>query len=136
MAQESKGELDEALKDFLTLFGVEIKPEEWEAAKTEDQGVKEVMWKTQEKLDELNEQAEDILTKTGMTREKMEAYASNRSNFTDEQWEALQRVKAAGENIKKKSSNFLGEENLKKKVEKAKKDQHHRFGKKKNWIPL
>lgn len=136
MTQEGRGELEDALKEFLTLFGVEISPDEWDAAKKEDQGVKEVMWKTQERLDELNEQAEDILTKTGMTRDKMESYASNRANFTPEQWEALQRVKAAGESLKKKSSNFLNEENLKKKVEKAKKDQQHRFGKKKNWIPM
>lgn len=139
MTQE---ELRKALQEVLDLYGIQLEdfPEESEEERIERAGdYSEIISKTQEKLDELNEKAEEIFQRTGMTREQLEVYASNPNNFSSEQWEALQKVKEACEKYKREAISRVNDTNFEKKVEKQKqkkKKQPHRFAKKKHWIPL
>lgn len=142
MAGNTEEEIREALREVLSLYDIDLEEEMDKAAKNEkkeepvgDYG--ELISKTQQKLDDLNEKAEEIYKRTGMTREQLEVYAANPSNFTREQWEALQKVKEACEKYKRESRARLGGDEFDKRIEKApKKKQTQRFAKKKHWIPL
>jgi len=136
---DSEEEIREALKDVLALYDIELEEEtesEEEAKEQRYGDYSEIISKTQERLDDLNEKAEMIFKRTGMTREELEAYASNPNNFTKEQWEALQKVKEACDKYKREARARIGEEAFEEKVEKNKKKQPGRFAKKKHWIPL
>jgi hypothetical protein len=130
--------ISNSLKEFLDLFEIKIEiPENRERSAAEVHGnYTEIVNQTQAKLDEYNQKGEEILKNTGMTREQLEAYASDPNNFTPEQWEGLKKLKAATEEIRKRTYRIAGGENLKKTIDKERKKQHHRFGKKKNWISL
>lgn len=142
VAGKTEDEIREALREVLAQYGVTLEDELGKSTHIEnneeissDYG--EIVSKTQQKLDDLNEQAEEIFKRTGMTREQLEAYAANSANFTPEQWESLQKVKEACERYKHEARARIGEDELEKRVErKLRKKQPHRFAKKKNWIPL
>jgi len=90
----SEEELREALEGVLKLYDIELEEE----SDTEEEGYadySEIINKTQERLDYLSEKAEAIYTRTGMSEDELEAYAANQSNFSKEEWEALQKVKEA-----------------------------------------
>ncbi|MCC5832168.1 MAG: hypothetical protein JJU12_03900 [Chlamydiales bacterium] len=136
---ESEEEVRKALEDVLTMYDIKLEeePESEEDAKQERFGdYSEIINKTQKRLDELNEKAEEIYQRTGMNREQLEAYASNPNNFSKEQWEALQKVKDACEKYKREARARIGEEQFEKRAEKPRKKQPGRFAKKKHWIPL
>ena len=131
----SEEELREALEGVLKLYDIEL---EEEADSEEEEGYadySEIINKTQERLDYLSEKAETIYMRTGMSEEELEAYAANQSNFSKDEWEALQKVKEACEKYKKEARTRIGEEHLEKQPKKARKKQTHRFAKKKHWIP-
>jgi len=135
----SDEEVRQALEEVLGMYDIklEMEPTSEEDAKEERFGdYSEIINKTQERLDDLNEKAEAIYKRTGMTREQLEAYAANPNNFSKEQWEALQKVKEACEKYKREARSRIGEEQFDQKVEKQRKKQPHRFAKKKHWIPL
>lgn len=138
MSQSANDNISDALKEFLSLFDIKLdSPKESERSSAEIYGnYSEIVSQTQAKLDEFNQKGEEILKQTSMTREQIEVYASNPNNFTAEQWEALKKLKEATDNLRKRTYRVVGEDNLKKTVEKERKKQHHRFGKKKNWISL
>lgn len=138
MSDAPEDKIRKSLKDFLEAFNIEIDvPEERDRSEAEIYGnYPEIVNKTQAKLDKLNQRAENLLEKTGMSREEMEAYVSNPDNFTPEQWEALKNIKQAADDIKKRTFRIAGQEGVKKAVDQERKKQHHRFGKKKHWIPL
>lgn len=123
MSEES---MKDALEEFLSLYGIKLDP-------AKDAG--QVQVNIQEKIDELNVKGEELLKKTGKTREEIEAFGANPRNFTPEQWEALQKVKKAADDFKRKAYRALPAQALEKKEE-GEKPQKHRFGKKKHWIPL
>lgn len=133
-------EIREALGEVLSLYDIKTDEVlEGETPKIEkEEDYSDLIDKTQEKLDELNEKAEEIYERTGMNREQLESYASNPNNFNPEQWEALQKVREACENYKMRAQgrlqNFQYEERVEKRTKKQK--QPHRFAKKKHWIPL
>ena len=130
MIRESEQEVKEALEEVLALQGIHLEEKE-----SEDYS--EILSKTQDKLDELNEKAELLLKKTGMSRDEMEIYAANPANFTPEEWNALQKVKEACEKYKRDTSRVIsqhvGETSS---TEPLRKKQERRFDRKKNWIPL
>lgn len=131
--------MKKALEEVLKQFDITLEPQEVseDEKKTERYGdYSEIISKTQAKLDELNEKGEELLKRTGMTREQLEAFASNPANFNQEQWEALQKLKEATEEFKRQSFSIAGKEEEGRPVEKKQKKQPHRFGKKKHWIPL
>lgn len=131
---DSEAEVKKALQDILSLY--DIKLEETEE-KPEEGDYSEIISKTQQKLDELNEKAALIFERTGMTEEQLEAYSANPNNFTPEQWEALQRVKDACEKYTQEAQARMGTMQFEKKAEqRERKKETHRFAKKKHWIPL
>lgn len=136
----SEANLKKALEEVLRQFNIQLDPvrEDEVGAKAERHGdYSEIISKTQDTLDELSEKAEEMLKKTGMTREQLEAYANNPNNFTKDQWEALQRLRETTEQFKRQTQGIAKTESpaLQDAPRKEKK-QKHRFGKKKHWIPL
>ncbi len=138
MADEKRDDnLQSALKEFLGLFDIKLEVPEEERSEAAVKGnYPELVKATQDKLDEFNIKAEEILQDTGMTREELDAYSSNQDNFSPEQWEALKKLREATEELKRRTYKVVGDENLKKSIEKSKGKQQHRFGKKKDWIQL
>ncbi len=135
----SEEEVQKALEEVLGLYDIKLEaaPDDEQTSKEERYGdYSEIINKTQERLDDLNEKAEDIYKRTGMTQEQLEAYAANPNNFSKEQWEALQKVKEACEKYKREAQSRIGEELFEEKVETKRKKQPQRFAKKKHWIPL
>lgn len=135
----SEREIREALEEVLNLYNVKLdeptQAPSKEASAEED--FSEIISKTQERLDDLNEKAEEIFQKTGMSREEMEVYAANPNNFSREQWEALQKVKEACEKYKREARSKIPDEKFEEKAQTLKrKKQPARFAKKKQWIPL
>lgn len=132
-------DIRKALNEILVTYGVDIKAEEQteEEKRVADEDYSDIIGKTQHKMDELNQKAEEIYKKTGMTREQLDNYASNPNNFSKEQWEALQKVKSSCEKYKQEAREQIGVERLEQKTEgKVRKKQLGRFAKKKHWIPL
>ncbi len=128
-----------ALEEVLTLYDIKLddvapSAEEEKAERYGDYS--EIISKSQDKLDDLNQKSEEILAQTGMTREELESYGANPDNFTPEQWEGLQKVKEECEKFKKNARGIVGEKQLEKTVKKQRKKQTHKFAKKKDWIPL
>ncbi|MCB1180737.1 MAG: hypothetical protein KDK55_01770 [Chlamydiia bacterium] len=142
MGESTEKRLRSAMEELLAIHGVELSEdelpeEEQKALRLGDYSA--IAEKTQEKLDELNEKAEILYKKLGMTPEDVAAYSSNPDNFTPEQWEALRKVKEEADNYKKSALETMGDKTVKQIQEasptKKKKKGIHRFGKKKNWIP-
>jgi len=137
---KSEDEIRSALEDVLRLYDIELDelPAESEEAKDQRKGdYSEIVGKTQAKLDDLTEKAEEIYRRTGMTREQLETYAANPNNFSREQWEALQKVKEACERYKQEAIGRIGDQQFEQKIEtQQRKKQPQRFAKKKHWIPL
>ncbi|NGX61774.1 MAG: hypothetical protein K940chlam9_01263 [Chlamydiae bacterium] len=134
-------EIREALGEVLSLYDIKVDELSMEEETSEiepQEDYSDLINKTQEKLDELNEKAEEIYERTGMSREQLESYSANPNNFSPEQWEALQKVREACENYKTRAAgrlkNFHFEEKIEKRIKKQKQPQ--RFAKKKHWIPL
>jgi ABC-type transporter Mla subunit MlaD len=129
----SEASLKKALEEVLKQFNIQLEPVRGSDDLSKQNDYSEIISKTQEKLDELNEKAEDVLKRTGMTREQLDAYANNPNNFTKEQWEALQGLR---ENVEQFKRQTQGIEKTESELPRKEKKQKHRFGKKKNWIPL
>lgn len=132
---DSDEELSSAIEDVLAMYDIKLDKQKEEFNHVAED-YSEVISKTQKRLDDLNERAEEIFKRTGMTREQLEKYATNPKNFTKEQWESLQKVKEACEEYKKAAFERVGCDESGEKVKKEKKKEPHRFAKKKNWIPL
>lgn len=130
-------EVREALEEVLAMYDIKLELGPDEEREAEEYGdYAEIISKTQERLDELNEQAEEIYQRTGMNQEQLEAYAANPNNFSKEQWEALQKVREACEKYKRNAQTYIGEEQFTSSVQKRKKKQPKRFAKKKHWIEM
>ncbi len=134
MASQGEEEIRKALEGVLKLYDIKLDaPTEREDGSND---YSEIMGKTQAKIDDLTEKAEEIYRRTGMTREQLEAYAANPNNFTKEQWEAIQKVKEACDKYKQEARNQIIDEQFEQKAQSgAKGKQTARFAKKKHWIP-
>lgn len=142
---DDSGDIQKALEELLEQFNIKLDKDEpnVEEGRINRYGeYTEIISKTQEKLDELNQKSEELLKKTGMTREQLDIYVSDPKHFTPEQWAAIQKLREATELFKKRTRMIVAEEmnrqsqQEQKAVEKEAKKQPHRFGKKKHWIPL
>ena len=131
----SKGEegIRKALDEVLKLYDVTLEHEEEEAT-VEDYS--EIISKSQARLDDLNEKAEEIFKRTGMSRDQLEAYSENPNNFTQEQWEALQKVKEACDEYTREARSKITDPEFEKTKTVKRQKQTHRFAKKKHWLPL
>ena len=137
MVSQSEKELVSALKQIMKMYDIELD----EDILIQDDGEEiadysEVISKTQEKIDELTQRAEEIYKRTGMTREELMQYASNPNNFTKAEWESLEQVRRACDQMKNQTSQLLEapqQEMMRHKPKKGKK-QGKKFAKKKNWL--
>ncbi len=135
MTSRSEEEIRLALEEVLKVY--DIKLEQTPPQPNEPNDYSEVIGKTQARIDDLNEKAEEIFKRTGMTREQLDAYAANPNNFSKEQWEALQKVREACEKYKREARSKIRDPQFEQKVETTQREkQPHRFAKKKHWIPL
>jgi ATP-dependent Zn protease len=140
MANNSEKDLVRTLEEVLKLYGIELDKDVGAGGKGGEKGAvdySEIIGKTQAKIDDLTERAEEIYKRTGMTREQLEAFASNPNNFTPEQWDTLQKVREACEKYKEEAKKLIVDEQFEQKVAaQQKQKQLQRFAKKKHWIPL
>ena len=137
MVSESEKELVSALQQIMQMYGIDLDEQMIVTGETGDEFVDyaEVLSKTQEKIDELSQQAEEIYKKTGMTREELLAYADNPQNFSKAEWDSLEQVKEACEAMKKETAQLLKpQEALLNQKPKKGKSQRSRFVKKRNWL--
>jgi uncharacterized coiled-coil DUF342 family protein len=51
-------------------------------------------------VDELKVKADEIQKRTGMTREELDAYTNNPDNFSNEEWEAICRIRESIDRFK------------------------------------
>lgn len=139
---DKESDVKKNLVDALKSLGVDLDDttkQKRSSPEEEYEDYSEMSHKTRQKIDELNEKSETILEKMGMSREDLEAYGTNQNNFTKEQWEALQKIKAITEDYKKMALDGIKESMSQDILEAEKKEikkQHTRFAKKKDWKPV
>jgi len=134
MASTSEEDIRLALEEVLKLYDIKLELPVQENAPND---YSEIISKTQTRLDDLNEKAEEIFNRTGMSREQLDAYAANPNNFTKEQWESLQKVKEACEKYKQEARGKIQDPQFEQKAQTIQRQkQPQRFAKKKHWIPL
>ena len=139
MEEGSAELLRKSLEELMVLEGIEL--DEFEPDADEEKALRsgdysEMIDKSQEALDELNEKADQMYQKLGMSKDELFAYAENPNNFSKEQWEALSKVKHEADLLKRRSEQALGKDLLRKSVEKERTKAQRRFRKKKNWKPV
>lgn len=141
MAQQQSAFVDQ-IKEILQLYGIDV---ETNGSEPQDKNINyaDLMKKTQNKVDELNSQADELIRKLGMSREEIENYSQNPQNFSKEQWEMLQKVRRECEVFKEKTIKALDEAGAQvieqQKPEKnnpTKRKEKKKFVKKKNWLQL
>ena len=140
MAEDLEEGLRKSMEDLLRLYNIDIEPGAMDPdEKTGEVDYAEVITKTQDKINELNQEAEKIYASTGMTKEELEAYSQNPNNFSKEQWEILENVRAECNEFKQKAYSIIpkadvaeAEKGPKTPVKKKKKKP----GSKKGWMQM
>lgn len=55
--------------------------------------IDQVVEKLEESLEQLNQQMEEVYKTTGLSKDELEAYATNPDNFSKEEWQMLEQVR-------------------------------------------
>ncbi len=129
-------ELYKSVEEILKLYNIELEPDSLTPNDDEVVDYAEAISKTREKLDELNEQAQEIYDEMGMSPEELDAYGSNPDNFTKEQWDALQKVKQECEGFKQRALSSVDGTAHETKAEPPKKKKKRKLVKRKDWMQL
>ncbi|SPN73858.1 hypothetical protein C10C_0712 [Chlamydia serpentis] len=142
MNSKSAQKIIDSIKQILTIYNIDFDSSFGSSLSSDSDGDYEyLIAKTQEKIQELDKRAQEILTQTGMSREQMEVFANNPDNFSSEEWLALEKVRSSCDEYRKETEKLINEitqdlhpekdsKRLKQKSSVSKKN------KKKNWIPL
>jgi len=138
MVNEAEKELISALRQIMEMYDIQLDEDILiqDEAFGEIVDYSEVISKTQSKIDELTQKAEEIYKKTGMSREELLQYSSNPNNFTKAEWESLEQVRQACDAMKQRTVHLLEKpqkELLRHKPLKGEK-QAKKFNKRKNWL--
>jgi predicted ribosome quality control (RQC) complex YloA/Tae2 family protein len=133
MASQGEEDIRKALGEVLKMYDITLDSQPEEATSHD---YSEIIGKSQARLDDLNEKAEEIFKRTGMTRDQLETYAENPNNFTPEQWESLQKVKGACDKYAREARSKIIDPQFEKAQTQKRQKQTQRFAKKKHWIPL
>ncbi len=143
MHGNSAQKIVDSIKQILSIYKIDFDPS-FESALSSDSELdyQLLIEKTQEKIQELNERSQEILKKTGMTREQMETFAHNPDNFSPEEWMALEKIRASCNEYKKETEALI--DSLADSLGESESQQAHppvhkaktKKNKKKNWIPL
>lgn len=140
MNKNSAKQILDSIKHILSMYKIDIDPSFNDALSTEDVDYDYLLQKTQEKIKELDLKAEEILSKTGMSKEQMDAFTNNPNNFSPEEWQALEKVRSSCDEYKKETEALL-DQVLSEKQDNPKPQNKNqkpltKKNKKKNWIPL
>lgn len=143
VTKEKQKEMTAAIEEVLNLHNVQIDAMVKQAA-GEEGDFSGILAQCEERLAEMKANAEEMLKKSGMTQEQLEAYVSNRANFSREEWEILENTKKTCEEIKLQDSKILQEHIPKEILEAAKqsdslkktKKKRKKMIPKKNWIQM
>lgn len=106
-----------------------------------DGDIHKIIEKIQNDLKEFDLKTDEVCKRTGMSREQLEKYVSNPSNFSAEEWKVLQKVKIDVESFKNKIWDAI-EKDPNEEIEKQKKNEQKSKSRrmkgmqKKNWIPM
>ncbi|MBS0623622.1 MAG: hypothetical protein JSS62_03275 [Verrucomicrobia bacterium] len=133
MADSLESGVIKQVQEVLGLYGVVLTPEALKPDAAGKSDYSEVLSKTQDKIDELREQADAIAQKMGMTKEQLEAYSNDPKNFTPEQWELLQKVRQECDAFKQKTVETFKKAGQELVFET--KEEKTKTSKRKNWIP-
>lgn len=136
---KDEARMRKTLEELLERFGIELKSgtsssgmrDLEKADRGGDYG--EIIEKTQQEIDRLQQEAEGILKQTGMSREQVESYVANPANFSQEQWEALEKFRQEVAEFKRQAHAIAEAELPKAKTPQLKKSKKGP-GKKKEWI--
>lgn len=137
--EPSSNALMDQMQEILDLYGIQI--EKGKANEVGEDDLVEVLSKTQDKIEDLNKQADQIAAGMGMSRDDLEAFANNPDNFSQEQWEVLQRVRQECDSFRDRTVKSLEQAGAEARGEPApeagkKKKQKKKFGKKKKWLQM
>ncbi|ANH78545.1 hypothetical protein [Candidatus Chlamydia sanziniae] len=143
MNSKSAEKIIDSIKQILTIYKIDFDSSFGSALTSDsDADYEYLIHKTQEKIQELDKRAQEILTQTGMTREQMEVFANNPDNFSPEEWLALENIRSSCEEYKKETESLINEvtqdltNNDRKTKGKKLQSSSTKKNKKKNWIPL
>jgi len=140
VAKETQQEMAKAIEEVLSLHNVQIETMAKQAA-GEEGDFSGMLAHCEERLSQLRERAEGMLQNTGMTREQLNDYISNRANFSPEEWQMLEDTKKTCAEIKERDSKILQAHIPTEILEKAreepvKKRKRKKVIKKKDWVQL
>jgi sugar-specific transcriptional regulator TrmB len=145
MINESERAMIHAMKDVLNKFGIKLNQDIIQRKGGEEiSDYSEVIAKTQERIDTLNKEAEDLFNETGMTQNEILEFGDNPKNFTDDEWQAISKVKEACDQYKKEISDSmaviqdtdlsLGEPISTRKAKKTLDKSRNKAPRKKDWL--
>lgn len=142
MNNNSAQKIIDSIKQILSIYKIDFDPT-FEAALDSDseENYQYLIEKTQEKIQELDRRSQEILLQTGMTKEQMEIFSSNPDNFSNEEWQALEKIRSSCEAYKKETEALINEVSFELGGENLLSSQTYtssanKKNKKKNWIPL
>lgn len=108
MDNKSGEKIIKSLKQILSLYKIDIDPALGQAlSSSEDIDYNYLIEATQKKIDELDQRAKEILAQTGMTQEQMEVFANNPDNFSPEEWQALEDIRASCSEYRKETEALI-----------------------------
>lgn len=139
MADDLEDGLRKSMEDLLRLYNIEIEPGTLDPDEVSGEvDYAEVIAKTQDKINDLNQEAEKIYESTGMTKEELDAYSQNPNNFSKEQWEILENVRNECNEFKQKAFAMIPQVggNEDEKAPATPKKKKKKPGSKKGWIQM
>jgi|GEM_PF-1756941 len=140
---ENNKEVMDGIEEILSIYNIQLETQA-RADAVEKGDYNGIISETQMRLDELKERAEKMRQESGMTEEQLDEYASNRANFSAQEWQLLEETRAACKEMEAKSAEMMAnkmrqelhseaESEVPKKKKKKGSDQ---FAKKKKWLQM
>jgi beta-phosphoglucomutase-like phosphatase (HAD superfamily) len=102
MINDSERSMVEAMEEVLKKFGIKLSQNIIQRKDGEEYSdYSEVISKAQERIDKINRDAEQLFSETGMSQQEIMDYGNNPNNFSDQEWQAISKVKEACEQYKR-----------------------------------
>lgn len=75
---------------------------------TKNTNVDDLLHQMEHALESLSEKADSIYQKTGMSKDQLEEYTNNSSNFTKEEWALLEQIRGELNKYKQEAEKVMG----------------------------
>lgn len=112
-------------------------PEEGEPVDFTIEDMEELLNRTQGFIDRLNEKANSIAGKLGMSREELNKYVENPQNFKQEDWKAIEQMQTQVDRFQKTLMQSLFNQKNELIVKKEREKQRKpKSGTKRDWMPM